>query len=515
MNPDLETTSSPITPSAASSAEFHEGTEGPPRGARAAAVIRWVLVTCMAGAAGLSVFSSLHVDSVHAEEALYSCPMHPEIRSAVPGRCPICGMDLVARKRPGSSAPASVPSDPASGPAKTEGVSEPPLATTATVASSPRDPKAAAYSCPMHPEVTSDHPGSCPICGMFLTPTAPAPSSAKVSKTKPKAKLALPTMDRAPLMLSMDRAQLLGVRSRPVERKKMASEVRASGTLEIAEDLAYRVDARFEGWVEELTVSRAGERVERGQTLVGIFSPELLAAQEELLAARHHNSPELLEAARRRLDFSGVAPEEIKRIEAQGKASRIIPVRAPASGIVLEKRVALGQRIERGARLFDIADLSRLYAVFDVPESEADALQVGSVGRVSFPTRGRGEVAGRVIRVGPRADRSARTLPATIELDNSSGTLIPGLSVRVQVRGREVEALVVDRESVLTTGEDSYVFVDEGHGRYSARRVLIGRRSGPSVEIEGLSEGTLVVTTGAFLLDSESRLESLSGGNGR
>jgi Cu(I)/Ag(I) efflux system membrane fusion protein len=372
------------------------------------------------------------------------------------------------------------------------------------------------YRCPMHPAIVQDHPGECPICGMTLVldaagagdaPKAPADASAR------------PVPGLVDVTLAPERVQLIGMRTAKVERAPLGGAVRAVGVLAASERGLAQISVRFSGWVQKLEVPETGARVARGQVLATIYSPDVVAAEQELLTARGWTdkgaeAPDgLAAAARRRLELLGVAAPEIDALVARGKVGDAVPIRSPVAGTVIARNVVAGAAVSPGAPLFEIADLSRVWALVDVFERDASRLRVGQKATLELAAYPGERFAGRVQFLSPTVNPQTRTLRVRLEFANRAGPgglkLRPGMYGDVSLELPSRAGLVVPSEALVDTGERQYVFLARAGGRFEPRLVRVGARAGDRVEIaDGLAEGDTVVTTGNFLLDSESRLRA-------
>jgi Cu(I)/Ag(I) efflux system membrane fusion protein len=383
------------------------------------------------------------------------------------------------------------------------------------------------YTCPMHPSVVQDHPGECPICSMTLVPK-PA------GKLKPSATMnpvvegmpadpATSVKGLAPVDLTPDRIQLIGMRTAPVKREGQGGELRTVGVVAPSEGGLAQITTRFEGWVEKLLVSETGQRVRRGQVLATIYSPELLRAQQELLVARGWANEEksgregvnlnLDVSARQRLELLGISAQEIDEVLRTGKALQAVAVRSPVDGYVISKNAVTGLTVQPGTVLFEVVDLAKVWVTADIYELDIARVHVGQV--ASFePSSYSGEThVGKVQFVYPVMDAQSRTLRVRLEFknrfDKGEPRLRPGMYGTVRLALPATSGLMVPAEAVVDTGEAHYVFVAKAGGHFEPRAVKIGARAKDKVEIQsGLVEGETVVTTGNFLLDSESRLRA-------
>lgn len=480
-----------------------DGPEPPPRGVRAAAAVRWALVAISALVALTSLFTIALADrdagaDASAHAAVYRCPMHPQVTSSSPGECPICHMDLErVDDRPAHAAPPHPTSAPTGAIGHSDG--------GASV------DEGALYTCPMHPDVRERTAGRCPICKMDLVrASAPAPSARKHHTSEP-----LGVVPRAlvPLHLSLDRVQRIGVRTAVAERSRLGDTLRVTAEIRAIEDGSAAVHVRAPGFVERVFVGRTQVSVSAGAPLVSIYSPEILKAQAELVAARAWrtsdggaSSPSA--AARQRLSLLGMSEAEIEEVERTGQTRRAITVSAPRAGYVAKKDVMQGSYVTPERPLYEIVDLSRVHVVLDVLQSDLGRVRRGMAARFSREGDS-GEVAGTIELVEPTLDRAARAASVRMTVANAQGRLRPGEYGTVTIDTDPREAVTIPRDALVDTGASQYVFVDEGEGRYTPRTVAAGRSEGERVVIEaGLEPGVRVVSGALFLLDSESRLQA-------
>jgi membrane fusion protein, copper/silver efflux system len=383
------------------------------------------------------------------------------------------------------------------------------------------------YHCPMHPAVVQDHPGECPICSMTLVPKPKGKVKASGKAAPPEPKADVPGL--GPVDLTPERVQLIGMRTATVKREALGGELRTTGVVGANERGLAQITTRFAGWVQKLSVSTTGERVRRGQVLATIYSPDVLRAEQELLVAsgwnagqpggsgsHEHDAPALTglaTSARRRLELLGISAQEIDEVLRSGKPSEAVAIRSPVEGYVVSKNAVAGVALQPGTVLFEVADLSSVWVTADVYELDVSRVHVGQRARfelASYP----GEIhTGKVQFVYPVLDGQSRTLKVRLELrnrsDRSGPRLRPGMYGAVYLNLPGATGLMVPAEAVVDTGEMHYVFVAKDGGHFEPRLVKVGARTQGKVEIAGgLAEGERVVTTGNFLIDSESRLRA-------
>lgn len=356
------------------------------------------------------------------------------------------------------------------------------------------------WLCPMHPTYVSDRKGSCPICGMDLVPAREF-AGGGVS--------GVPGM--AEIELSDEGIALAGVRTVPVVREALTTAIRAVGRVTADETRVVSVQTRVGGWIEDLSVQAVGQSVRAGQPLLTIYSPELLAGQEELLRAisAGPGGSFLVEAARRRLLLFGVPQDFLDRIETSGVPSRTVPLPCPATGVVTGRAAFVGMRVEPGMELFTVTDLGTVWILADFYESEAPLLGVGLPVKVELPFDPGVVLPGTIDFVYPTLDAAARTQPVRVVLANPFGLLRPGMYADVTLEVARGGGLVIPDDAILDTGPRRIVFLSLGGGRFSPREVEVGVRSGGRAQIlSGLDEGQQVVVKANFLLDSESRIRA-------
>ncbi len=455
------------------------------------AVVRWVLVGLVGlAAAGAWVeFARTASARPGAPMVQYLCPMHPHVVADHPGECPICGMDLV----------------PVGSVKKT--ATEPGGAPGAMVAGPQR------FTCPMHPDFVTDDPKArCPKCHMKLVAVTEPAETAPVGL--------------AAVELTPDRVQLIGMKTALAVREALSPSIRAVGFVTVSETGLVSVNARFGGWIDELVVSETGRLVQKGAVLASLYSPEAQNAQQIFLNAAKWTGQavplgvsqpagDVERDSRLRLELMGMDPRDVDALAASGKPQPALAIRSPVRGYVARKSAVRGLFVPAGAELFQIADLSTVWVLIDVYESDIPRVRVGQ--QASFESRanpGR-RFSGRVGFIYPALDTGSRTLQARVELRNPSLDLRPGMYGDVTLELGAAEAVVVPSDALIDTGEQQYVFVDRGAGHFEPRRVRAGwSGNGKTAVLEGLGDGERVVTTASFLLDSESRLRAAVEGFG-
>jgi membrane fusion protein, copper/silver efflux system len=321
--------------------------------------------------------------------------------------------------------------------------------------------------------------------------------------------------------LTADQMRQFGVTFGSVEERRLEREVRAAGAVTVDETRVTDVAPKFSGFAERLYVDFTGQSVRRGQPLADVYSPELLAAQQELIAARAlertigessvpgipGQSTDLVGAARRRLELWGVSEGQIENVLRSGRPTRTVTLYAPASGIVTAKNVVRGQAFESGQTLYTIVDLSQLWVDAELREADAGAVRVGSGADLELAAQPGRTLKGRVDYIYPTLDTTARTIRARIVVANDERLLKPGMYATVRMTTPSRMALTIPSSAVLRTGDRSIAFVDMGRGAILPVEIEIGLVAGEFTEVlAGLEIGQRVVTSAQFLLDSESNL---------
>jgi Cu(I)/Ag(I) efflux system membrane fusion protein len=345
------------------------------------------------------------------------------------------------------------------------------------------------YTCPMHPSVRQHTAGACPICNMDLTP---------VTKEDQRT---------GEILVDAVRRQRIGVRTEVAQTRTLSRSIRVVGEVAWDESRVHDVTARVDGWVEDVRVSRTGDPVARGATLLHFYSPDLLATQRDLLAAP--TGSRFAETARERLSLWGMSRHAIDRLVRSQEAQKRVAIRSPISGVVVEKHVNEGAHIVPGALLYRVADTRHLWVEAQVFEQDLPHIAVGQPVQIALPHAPARQRTGVVAYIYPTLESGVRTAKVRVELDNTDGVLRPGMLADLRFDVALGAHLAVPIEAVIYTGTRRLVFVDQGEGRLRPEEIQIGARAGDWVIVrKGLSEGDVVVRSGAFLLAAESRIRS-------
>ena len=375
---------------------------------------------------------------------------------------------------------------------------------------------------PMHPDYKSDHPGIAPDCGMELEPVYAEPVSASVGAAAPPP-LGSVGIDAA-------RQQLFGIRVASVEKTSGTEKLRLLGRVVPEDTRVFKVDSGMDGFVRETFNDSVGELVQKNQKLASYYGSESLSVESGFLAATAGVNPTNNKDGNRTMAYPGaVSKQGFSSVQGYGdrlrnlgmsevqieqmSESRQLPgsidIVSPVEGFIVARNISPGQHFDRSVEFYRIADLSKVWIVADVYGSEAQNLRPGTVARVTLADQ-RKSFSARVTNVLPQVDPMTRTLKLRLEADNPGLALRPDMFVDVELHASVPSGLTVPVDAVIDSGREQRVFVERGAGVFEPREVEVGWRSGDLVQIlHGLTEGERVVSSGTFLVDSESRLKSV------
>ncbi len=424
------------------------------------------------------------------------------------------------------------------------------------------------YTCPMHPFIITDKPGTCPICGMTLVPAksgsgqAPAAAAPGTGGKERKIKYWVAPMDpnyrsdkpgKSPMGMDLvpvyedegeeagtvrvdpNTIQSIGVRTAPVTVGELKKTIRTVGRVAYDESRIASVNSKVAGWIEKLYVDTTGQEVRKGQPLIDIYSPDLVSAQQEYLIARKHfeevkNSPfpdvvssakELLASAGKRLDYWDINGAQIEKLENTGEVRKTLTLYSPYHGVVVSKAVFDGTRVMPGMELFRIADISRVWVQADVYEYELPWVKQGTPATVTLDYIPGRKFHGTVSYVYPYLEGKTRTATARIELVNPGVLLKPDMYAHVELAPRVAgKTVLIPSDAVIRSGVRNVVFLAKGEGRFQPREVQLGLEGeeGTVQVLSGLSGNERIVVSAQFLLDSESNLKEalkqFQGGSG-
>ncbi|MEX2493255.1 MAG: efflux RND transporter periplasmic adaptor subunit [Nitrospirales bacterium] len=357
----------------------------------------------------------------------------------------------------------------------------------------------------MSPPPASDGTGGQEEEGMVPTPESPE---------KPMTNM---------VTIAPERLQSIGVRFEEAAHRPLVRTIRTVGRVEIDERLLARVNIKFEGWIEELPVSAIGDHVKQHQILFTIYSPDLVATQEEYLLALQgirelgnsefpvvaRGAKDLLKATRRRFQLWDITENHIQDLERTGEVLRTLPIHSPITGTVLKMEARAGTYVTPGTELYMIADLSRIWIMADIYEYELPLIQLGQKATVTLSYDPQTHLVGSLGFIYPTLDPQTRTAKVRFEVANPGEKLKPGMYANVELTIPLGRRLAIPRDAVLETGERQVIFIHHGGGTLEWRDAKLGVQAGEWVEVlEGVKEGDHIVTSANFLIDSESQLKS-------
>lgn len=397
------------------------------------------------------------------------------------------------------------------------------------------------YTCSMHPQVVQDRPGNCPICGMTLVPMRKQFSTSssdrqstnggnrkikyykstmllgEISQTPRKDSMG---MDMVPVYEGEEESQTIavdpvtvqkmGVRTALVTKGPLRRVIRTVGAIDYNETALADVTTKFRGWIENLYVDSTGKQVRKGEPLFDIYSPDLYSAQNEYVLALNQTSGGGLKASSlQKLKLFDISQDQIAALEKTRQPQRTLRVDAPIDGIVVEKMAVKGQMVEAGMKLYRLADLGIVWVQSQIYEQDLALLKLGQEAEVSLSYLPDRKFRGRITYIYPTVDEKTRTARVRMEFHNPGFFLKPGMFATVEIQAElEPEALLVADTAVLRSGDKNTVFVALDNGKFEPRTITLGPRgeSDQYQVLSGLSEGERVVTSGQFMLDSESQL---------
>jgi RND family efflux transporter MFP subunit len=393
-------------------------------------------------------------------------------------------------------------SDPAASTASSDTAA---TGSTSGLAAYDEDGDGLVYQGGMHPDVVQDAPGDCPVCGMQLTPV-------HVGETT----------EDGTVRISPATLQNIGVQTATVPVEPLSRRVRTTGRFEANTQLMTAVSPKVSGWVDRLYVEYDGARVRKGEPLFEVYSPELVATQEEYLTALRNarrlgaedrGSQRLVEAARRRLAYWDITDRQIERLKESGTPQRTLSFYAPSSGTVTRMAVTEGEKISAGQTLMHITRLHPLWLMVDVYEQDLAWVDVGTEAQIQLPYAPGTTIEGQVDYIYDEVDAGTRTATARISVPNPTRRLKPGMYATVTLTGGRAEARpLVPQEAVVSSGAREVVIQALGGGRFRPVPVQTGLTAGGQTQIlRGLDGGEEVVTSAQFLIDSEARLQGALG----
>ncbi len=401
------------------------------------------------------------------------------------------------------------------------------------------------WTCGMHPWIIQEEPGNCPICGMKLTPkrnadateNAPASTDRKITYWRApmnpteiydKPGKSSMGMDLVPVYedeviggvaVSIDPVtqQNMGFRTEEVKKAPLTRSIRTYGHVTFDETRTAEISPKISGWVEKIFADFTGKYVKKGAPLFDLYAPELVSAQEEYLATYQNagrlsntQSQKLIVTARRRLEYFEVPKQIIKQIETSGQARKTLTIYSPLNGFVTMKKIEQGSYLKAGTSVLKIADLSRVWVEVHIFEYELPWVAVGQTAKMTLPYQPGKTFEGKVAYIYPYLQAKTRDVVIRLEFDNPDLSIKPDMYADVQIlTSAKGEGLIIPSEAVIRSGKRNVVFVTRDNNKFSPRDVTLGvSLDGRMVQVlTGLAPGDTIVTSGQFMLDSESKLK--------
>jgi len=371
------------------------------------------------------------------------------------------------------------------------------------------------YHCPMHPQIIADSPKDCSICGMKLVPIEDE-HAGQDSSSEPQNIMAIridPTV-----------VQNMGVTTAIVEKRSLNKAIRTSATLENNEKSITYVTSKVMGYTEKLYADFTGQSISKGDPLLTIYSPDLVTTQEEYLQAMRYSQSlrgasdlarkgalDLLESARLRLKNWDMTDAQIDTLTNRGTPERSVTIYAPASGIVLEKMVFSGQKIEPGMQLYKLVDISKIWAMANIYQEDLSFVKTGMTAEISVAAIPATIFTGKVTFISPVLDDISRTAKVRIEIPNTRNFILkPQMFATVAIKSNITNTVLsIPEQAVIRSGTRSIVIIALGNGYFKPQEIKTGTAADGYIEvIDGLENGTEIVTSSQFLIDSESNLRA-------
>ena len=356
-----------------------------------------------------------------------------------------------------------------------------------------------------------------------------------ISASTAKSQVAEPSQDIPQVEISPEQQKLIGVKTVKVSLRPIQKVIRTVGRIEADEGRQATVNTKVEGWIEKLYVETTGSHVQKGQALAEIYSPELVATQQEFLTALKWTkdlvdpkvqnvqgaSPELsqmlakdatamLAASRQRLLLWDISAQQIKNIEESGKTIRTLTLYSPVSGFITQKMAVAGMKVMPGEKLFDIADLSNLWVIADIYEAELALIKVGDKAAITLAYLPGREIYSQIDYIYPSITAETRTVKVRLKLNNQNNQLKPQMFTNVEIKINLGKKLMIPESAVIDTGKSMVAYVDLGNGAFEPREIKAGLRTDGYIEVlRGLKPGEKVVSSANFLVDSEAQMKGV------
>ncbi len=365
-----------------------------------------------------------------------------------------------------------------------------------------QDPVTQLWSCSMHPQIKMEKPGNCPICGMELIPLDKSKDSdEKITSNE--------------IVLSEEAIQLANIQSSKVVRSNAKKEIRLLGAIKSDERRLYSQVSHIPGRIERLYINFTGEKVRMGQKIIRLYSPELISAQKELFEAMKSKDiyPQLFKASKNKLKLWKLTDKQIDAIIKSGKVQEQIDILSDYSGYVMKRNVELGDHVMEGMKLFDIANIDKIWVMFDVYEADISWIHKGDWANFTVQAVPGKEFKGKVTYIDPFVTQKTRVAKVRVEVNNKNHKLLPEMFVNGIIKANmkdTKDALIIPKSAVLWTGKRAVVYVKVPHKNtisFVYREVILGSDLGEFYIVEkGLKDGEEVATNGVFRIDASAQL---------
>ena len=358
------------------------------------------------------------------------------------------------------------------------------------------------WTCTMHPQVHKDGPGACPICGMDLIKKIVDDTTNVSDKSDMEGMLTLTT----------DKQVLANVSTIKIKNERLIKELSAYSYLDFVEQNRKTIPAKFNGRIEKLFVDKTGDYIRKGQPLFEIYSPDLVQVQNEFLIALSSNKNEnssLLEASRKKLELFGLTSDQIEELKKSGEIKLTITYYSPVNGTVIEKKIQEGMYVSEGTAIYEVAELSTLWNIAEVNETDLSTIKVGSDIKLKLKAYPGEEFTGRVTFIYPVINPQTRTVKIRSEFSSQNNKLKPQMYGETVFYADAGTGLLIPADAVIFSGNRNVVWIKTSDGMFESRNVEIGEKFGEKYQVlSGINEGDEVAASGGFLIDSESQLKT-------
>lgn len=426
--------------------------------------------------------------------------MNPQHHYDKPGKAPD-GMDLVPAYADQSNTSPS------------QGAGSQPAGAMSMSGTSAQNRKILYWYDPMHPAYKSNKPGIAPDCGMALVPKYADDDMSK--------------MPAGTVIIPSDKQILAGVRTTVVESKPLMREIQTTAQIVADETRISHVHVKVDGYIDRVFVDYVGQLVKKGDPLFTLYSPDLVSTEEEYLIAKRgsailgtapfanvaQGAQSLLDSTRQRLKLWDISDGQIKKLDETGKVERDLTFYSPVTGFVTDRKAFPQTSVTPDTELYTVSDLSSVWATADIFEYEVPFVHVGQRVTFSLSYYPGKTYSGTISYIYPTVDSQTRTVKVRVQVPNSDYTLKPQMFADAQLHINYGTQILVPEEAVLDSGTAQQVFVVHDGGTFEPRKVTLGPVVDGNVAVlSGLKPGEKVVTSGNFLIDSESRLKTSAGG---